>query len=134
MDACVHRPDTFYVAAENILIDGSPRECDWWIGPPTVPRFRNFGFETWLMVQHAWSGCQSVMSNNSSHSGGETTTTARDLALRKKAKSSSYSPSFRRALTKRKLSDNRRLYNLPRRMALSAIIEIYTEIWSEQDK
>lgn len=130
--------------AENILSE-SPRNTDWWedvaeaaqaiearpsmsfdstelpvvtesvsedssYSPPTKKRFRNVGLETWLQVREAWK--QPV----------------KEEIVLQPYPSAATRRELRRWLT------NYREYKLRRPMALGDMVEIYNEIWNEDEE
>lgn len=116
---------------ENILMNGAPREKDWWTktkywddnddievdvvkeSEPGTPRFRNRGYETWIQVRKHWRDHSHVSSPRAAA-----------------AKSTSRpAPQIRRSLMKQ-LTNSRQMA-LPRQIPLKDIVTAYHGIWYE---
>lgn len=80
-------------------------------------RFRNRGFETWLQTRQAWQ--QRAMLLDSEH-----------LDQLKQQLSPYPSLAQRREII-RQLADKYRDFELPRRMPLSAMVQVFQEVWND---
>ena len=127
---------SFKSFTENILVNGAPKESDWWDqessdededdesqgsardsgSAPTEAsthakgvKFRNCGFETWAQVQEAWRS-----------SGPDT--------VKECTATTSPSPILKQELVK-SLS-GRRMFDLPQRIPLKNLIGAYNDIWN----
>jgi hypothetical protein len=132
----------FVSSAENILLTGALQESDWWEDDLSVSedskevaagnvssaaayryngaevvkgkRFRNRGLETWLQTREAWNLCNC-----------QSTTEEQNYDVVAKYPSQA----LKKDLVK-SLGDKSREFSLPRRLPLSAMVDVYTEIWN----